>query len=450
MAGCLWDEGAVPDMDAPDGIPTMAARSEPKLAPKLVIVMKGYPRLSETFIAQELLSLQRRGLDFEIWSLREPTDGKVHPIHRAITAPVRYLPEYLYRAPRRVLGAWWRSRRLPGYPRARAQWLRDLARDPTPNRIRRFGQALVLADELPTSIRHLYVHFLHTPGSVTRYAADMRGLGWSCSAHAKDIYTIPTWDKAEKLGSMAWLVTCTAANVQHLRALAGSDSGKVHLQYHGLDGARFASVPRPASLTDGSGREPVRLLSVGRAVPKKGYDRLLQALALLPPDLQWRFEHVGGGEGLGALKAQAELLGLTARINWHGSATQDTVLERLRASDLFVLASRIADDGDRDGLPNVLMEAQSQALACVATAVSAIPELISDGETGLLVPPDDVPALAQALERLIRDPVLRQQLGAAGEVRVRSVFAHDATIDDLLALLRPHLANEATGRLEAT
>jgi glycosyltransferase involved in cell wall biosynthesis len=429
-------------MDAPVHTSAASAKLAPTLAPALAIVMKGYPRLSETFIAQELLSLQRRGLDFEIWSLREPTDGKTHPVHRAITATVRYLPEYLYRAPWRVLAAWWRTRKLPGYAAARAQWLLDLARDPTPNRVRRFGQALVLADELPASARHLYVHFLHTPGSVTHYAAVLRGLSWSCSAHAKDIYTIPAWEKAGKLRNMAWLVTCTAANVEHLRALAPETAAKVHLQYHGLDGARFAAGPRQLTLADGSGAEPVRLLSVGRAVPKKGYDRLLQALALLPAELNWQFEHVGGGDGLAALKAQAETLGLTARISWRGSATQETVLERLRASDLFVLASRIADDGDRDGLPNVLMEAQSQGLACVATAVSAIPELIRDGETGVLVPPDDVPALARALERLIREPALRQRLGTAGEARVRAEFAHDATIDDLLALLRPHLNAE--------
>jgi glycosyltransferase involved in cell wall biosynthesis len=174
-------------------------------------------------------------------------------------------------------------------------------------------------------------------------------------------------------------------------------------------------------------------------VPKKGYDKLLEALALLPPDLNWRFDHVGGGDGLAALKTRAVALGLARRITWHGSATQEQVLARLRAADLFVLASRIADDGDRDGLPNVLMEAQSQGLACVSTAVSAIPELIRDGETGLLVPPDDVPALAAALERLIREPGLREKLGAAGEARVRAVFAHDATVDDLLALLMPHL-----------
>jgi glycosyltransferase involved in cell wall biosynthesis len=368
-------------MDAPE--------AKAPASPILAIVMKGYPRLSETFIAQELLSLQRRGLAFEIWSLRDPTDGRQHALHRAISAPVRYLPEYLYRAPARILAAWWRVRQQPGYRAARAIWFADLRRDLTPNRVRRFGQALVLANELPGSVRHLYVHFLHTPASVTRYAATIRSLNWSCSAHAKDIYTIPDWEAAEKLGDMAWLVTCTAANVAHLQALAPDSAAKVHLQYHGLDGLRFAAGPRAVSLADGAGPEPVRLLSVGRAVPKKGYDRLLQALAALPPNLNWRFEHVGGGDGLKALKAQAAALGLAGRITWHGSATQDEVLVRLRAADLFVLASRIADDGDRDGLPNVLMEAQSQGLACVSTAVSAIPELIRDGGTGLLVPPDD-------------------------------------------------------------
>jgi glycosyltransferase involved in cell wall biosynthesis len=411
----------------------------PAVQPALAIVMKGYPRLSETFIAQELLSLQRRGLAFAIYSLRDPTDGKSHPVHRAITAPVRYLPEYLYKAPLRVLRAWRAVRDLPGYRPARGRWVADLWRDPTPNRVRRFGQAMVLAAELPESVRHLYVHFLHTPGSVTRYAAAMRGLSWSASAHAKDIYTIPDWEKADKLADMAWLVTCTAANVAHLRAAAPASADKVHLQYHGLDGTRFAAAERAPSMADGTPGRPVRILSVGRAVPKKGYDRLLDALALLPRDLAWTFEHVGGGDLLPALKARAAALGIAGRCAWRGSAAQEQVLGHLRAADLFVLASRIAGDGDRDGLPNVLMEAQSQGLACLSTAVSAIPELIRDGDTGLLVPPDDVPALAAALERLIRDPALRRRLGEAGEVRVRGEFAHHATIGSLLALLAPHL-----------
>src|SRR5262249_53243352 len=145
-------------------------------AGRVAFVLKGYPRLSETFIAQEILALEQRGLDILIVSLRHPTDKTVHPVHRKIAAERLYLPEYLYQEPRRVWRAWRRARLLPGYKAARRTWLADLRRDRTPNRIRRFGQALVLAVELPADIAHLHAHFIHTPASVTHYAAAMRGL----------------------------------------------------------------------------------------------------------------------------------------------------------------------------------------------------------------------------------------------------------------------------------
>ena len=144
----------------------------------VAFVLKGYPRLSETFIAQEIAALERRGLDIRIVSLRHPTDRVRHPIHDQIRAPVLYLPEYLKDEPRRVLAGWHRARILPGYRSARRVWLADLSRDPMPNRVRRWGQALVLAAELPADIFHLHAHFLHTPASVARYAAMLRGLPW--------------------------------------------------------------------------------------------------------------------------------------------------------------------------------------------------------------------------------------------------------------------------------
>ena len=187
---------------------------------RVAFVLKGYPRLSEAFIAQEIAALERRGLDILIVSLRRPTEDRLHPVHREIRAAVHYLPEYLYREPLRVMRAWLTVRKSPAYAAARAQWLRDLARDPTPNRIRRFGQALVLAAELPCDVGRLHAHFLHTPASVARYAAILRELPWSGSAHAKDIWTTPEWEKREKLAACDWLVTCTRANHAHLAALA--------------------------------------------------------------------------------------------------------------------------------------------------------------------------------------------------------------------------------------
>jgi len=399
-------------------------------AGRVALVLKGYPRLSEAFIAQEIAALERRGLECLIVSLRHPTDKRRHPVHAEIRAPLLYLPEYLYQEPLRVLRAWRRVRRWPSYAAARALWLADLRRDPTPNRVRRFDQALVLAAELPADVARLHVHFLHTPASVTRYCALLRSLPWSGSAHAKDIWTTPAWEKREKLAACAWLVTCTAANRDHLAALA--PPGRVELVYHGIDLARFPAPAAARPARDGrDAADPVVLLSVGRLVEKKGTDVLLEALARLPPSLHWRLVHAGGGPLRAKLEQRARALGIAARIAWRGALAQDALLEAYRAADLFVLASRIARDGDRDGLPNVLVEAQSQGLACVSTAVSAIPELIDDGATGVLVPAEAPEALAIALGALIGDPLRRAALGAAGQARVDAHFRLEANLERL-------------------
>jgi glycosyltransferase involved in cell wall biosynthesis len=401
----------------------------------VAFILKGYPRLSETFIAQEIRALERLGLTIIIVSLRNPTDPSVHPIHDEIRAPVRYLPEYLHEAPLRVWGAWRAIRRRAGYRLALRTWLGDLWRDPTRNRVRRFGQALVLAHEMPAEVGRLHAHFLHTPASVARYTSLITGLPWSVSAHAKDVWTTPEWEKREKLSSCEWLVTCTAAAADHLSALA--PPGAVELVYHGLDLARFPppGVERPAR--DGTDpAAPVVILSVGRAVEKKGFDNLLEALAALPATLHWRFEHVGGGDLLASLKCRATELGIGDRVTWLGPLTQEALLARYRGADLFALASRVAGDGDRDGLPNVLMEAQSQGLACLATRLSGIPELIEDGVTGCLVPPGDTATLADALAALISDPQRRLVLGEAGQTKVRRNFDAEQAIQRLAVKFR--------------
>jgi glycosyltransferase involved in cell wall biosynthesis len=257
------------------------------------------------------------------------------------------------------------------------------------------------------------------------------GLSWTVSAHAKDIWTVPVWEKRTKLAEARWVVTCTEAGRSHLACLAPRRNG-VALCYHGLDLERFPAAPPRSNGGDGSDpQHPVILLSVGRLVAKKGYEDLLAALALLPPGLEWRFVHIGGGTLRTALIRRAGRLGLSHKIEWRGALAQPDVLAGYREADLFVLASKVAKDGDRDGLPNVLIEAQSQRLACIATDVSGIPELIEQGVTGFLVPPDDPAGLAQAMCALIRDPARRAALGTAGERRVRSNFAMKSGIDVL-------------------
>jgi glycosyltransferase involved in cell wall biosynthesis len=393
---------------------------------RVAFVLKGYPRLSEAFIAQEIAALERRGLDILIVSLRRPSDARRHPVHEEIRAAVLYLPEYLLFEPFRVFSSWWKCRKSPAYRKTFQLWWRDLARDPTPNRVRRFGQALVLAAELPPDVHRLHAHFLHTPASVARYAALLRDLPWSGSAHAKDIWTTPDWEKREKLADCEWLVTCTGVNRDHLASLA--PPGRVELVYHGLDASRFPAPPQRAASNG-----PAAILSVCRLVEKKGVDTLLDALARLPSGLNWKLVHVGGGPLQRKLQSRARALGIAQRIEWRGPLTQEKLLMEYRKADLFVLASRIAADGDRDGLPNVLAEAQSQGLACVATRVSAIPELVKDGISGVLVEANDARALSAALQALIRDPARRGVLGRGGQREVLERFGLESNLARLAA-----------------
>lgn len=403
----------------------------------LVFLLKGYPRLSETFIAEEIRGLERRGFEIRIVAMRQPTDGRLHPVHAEIAAPVSYLPEYLHHDPFRVLRSWWAVRRAPGLAAAWRKFRYDLRRDFSRNRIRRFGQALVLAAELPPGVVQIHAHFIHTPASVAEYAATMTELPWSCSAHAKDIWTSPDWDLARKLEAARWTVTCTAAGLDRLRAL--SPRGKpVTLVYHGLDLGRFRPLQLLRPRRDGSDpADPVHLLAVGRAVEKKGFDVLVDALAIIPEAYAWRLVHVGGGPELPKLRTAAERRGLADRVAWLGPQDQTAVLEQYRQADLFVLPCRVAGDGDRDGLPNVLVEAQSQGLACLSTRVGGVPELIEDGINGRLVESEDAAALAAALIDLIRDPDLRRAYGRAGQGRVARLFDSTTSLDVLAGLLHP-------------
>ncbi len=393
----------------------------------LAIVVRGYPRLSETFISQEILALEKLGLLIEIYSLQPAGSQLVHSVHEEIAAKVIYLPEF----PSSHLGRMWRAfkgaRKLSGFNRAFWTFIKDLRRDFTITRCRRFAQAIVLACELPENTGHIYSHYLNRPTSVARYAAIMRELPWSFSAHAKDIWTTPEWEKREKIADAQWGTTCTRFGRNHLAGLAPlGEQNKVILTYHGLDIPRFPKPPQRREMRDGSNPEkPVRIVSVGRGVAKKGFDDLFNALGLLDPALNWTFVHIGDGALLDQMKKQVNDLGLSDRVEWLGAKTRDVVISTLRSSDLFVLASKIDAAGDRDGLPNVLMEALSQKLPCLATDVSGIPELINHGDSGWLVSPGDPEMMAEAAEKLIKDPELRKKLGDAGYKRLKVDFTLD-------------------------
>jgi glycosyltransferase involved in cell wall biosynthesis len=401
---------------------------------RIAVVMKGYPRLSETFIAQEILGLERRGIDFLIVALRQPYDPYIHDLHRQISAEVMYLPEYVKDDPGRVARAKKWAAAQPTYEAAKALFDADFARESNANRQRRWAQGCVFAHELPEDITWIHTHYLHTPCSASRYAAHLSGRRWSFSAHAKDIWTSPEWDLRTKLDDAEWGVTCTGVNAKYLKSLC-SNPDKVELVYHGLDFCCFPMPSEEPSTRDGSGA-PVQLISVGRAVEKKGYNDLLTALSKLPEELNWQFTHIGGGALSEKLKERADRLGLADKITWRGAQPREEVISSCQKADLFVLPSKLTKSGDRDGIPNVLVEAQSIGICCLSTSVSAIPELITDGETGRLVPPADPKTLANALKDLIKNPGERDRLGKASANNVRTNFATEPGLDHLAEKFR--------------
>ena len=406
----------------------------PETSPLTICALVNVWPRATTFIAQEFIGLEAHGIRLWLVAL-EYGDDRPDALHDCITAPVNYLPQKV--GTRVFFRAW---RKIPGGCRREA--LRMIRRDLLTTRkkpglkLRTFARAVLLAAQMPPETKLIYFHFLSPPGKFARYVGALTGLPLAGSAHAKDIWVTPEPDLRIVLEAAEWVTTCNLPGAERLRGLA-PDPDDVHLIYHGLDLRRFPKDPPERGPRDGSDpAAPVRLLSVGRAVEKKGFDVLLEALATLPTNLHWHWHHIGDGKRLPALKTQADTLGLTSRMSWSGGKDQQFVISAYRDSDLFVLPSRQAADGDQDGLPNVLMEAQTQALACLSTNFTAIPELIEDGRTGVLVPPGDVEALAKALTELIRSPERRQAIGMAGYERVRRDFRAEDGIAEIARLIR--------------
>lgn len=402
----------------------------------LAVVVKGFPRLSETFVARELEALEQRDLAFELHALRQPGKDAALTNYR-VRAVCQYLPEYLHDEPAAVLRAVLSASQLPGFGAALSLFRTHLGQDFSRARFRRFGQACVLATRLGPGVRHLHAHFAHSPASVVRYAAVMRKLSFSISAHAKDVWTDNEWDLREKLSAASFVAICNRAGHQRLAALMPQE--RLHLIHHGIDPDLVSHEAR-AQARDGSDeRNPARLVCVARAVEKKGVGTLLRALALLPKDLHVRLDHYGDGELLGSLIEQSRSLGLSGRVLFHGATPHDRVMSALDESDLFVLPASVAESGDRDGIPNALLEAKARGVCVLAGDAGGTGEAVTDGFTGMLVPPGVADVLALRLEDLVRKPLLRQSLAQNGLRRDAGLFDAAAGHDALARLFRDRI-----------
>jgi glycosyltransferase involved in cell wall biosynthesis len=390
---------------------------------RVAYVLKMYPRFSETFVLNELLELERQGVELHVFSLKRPNDGISHADVARLHAPVTYLPESL---PGLV------ARQLPALRRHTRRYLGVLARALRSRRlssVKHVLQAGAIAPQLEAGgFTHVHAHFASGTTSVALHASRLTGVTYSFTAHAKDIFldTVRPVDLARKLRSARFAVTVSDFNVRRLAPLANGTS--LVRVYNGLDLDRFVrdGVPRA---------RPPLALAVGRLIEKKGFADLVRACALLAANgTDFRCAIVGKGPLEPSLRELIRSLGVERRVELAGPVPRERLLELYPRAAVFAAPCVVAGDGNRDGLPTVLVEAMACGVPVVATPVTGIPELVEDEVTGLLVPEHDAEALAAALARILQDAQLAKRLATAARARIESGFDLTRNVASLRAL----------------
>ena len=381
---------------------------------KVGYVLKRFPRLSETFILNELLELERQGVELTVFSLLRPPEEARHDLLDELKAQVIYLPSGSSANGLTVRAGQGGGK---GSKLALSELIAEPALDDAvagklPQDLVTLGCKALSVAMLSRSLglTHLHAHFASDATSVAMLAARIAGIDYSFTAHARDIYhtySTPERDdaaRALKIARSAFMVTVSDYNARHLKAVAGSAAAnKVHRLYNGIDLSRF-----PAKF---DGREEDTILAVGRLVEKKGFSDLVAACRKLADDGQpFACRIIGEGPLHDELAGQIERLGLTGRVALEGAMPQERLRAIMATATVFALPCIVTESGDRDGLPTVLLEAQARGLPCVSTRVAGVPEIIEHGETGLLCEPHEPAELATALAALLGDGQLRERI----------------------------------------
>lgn len=403
----------------------------PHAPPDAVAYVVGtYPLLTTTFIDREIRILRGLGVTVDVVSLRRP-HGRLSPAQAEAAADVRYvLPvspwelltshvRFLFTRPRTFLGTLWHVL-TRDHPSLRSR-LKTLLH---------FGEGVQVADILGRrrAYTRIHAHFVDRAATVALVAGRLLDLPYSATAHANDIYVNPVM-LHEKLAAADFVATCTEYNAAHLRGSYPKVGDKVVCIHHGLDSERYEPPNR-----GGAGLPSI--VAVGQLKEKKGLTYLIAACdELRRRGHEVACDIVGEGPLRDELEAQIRAAGLEGRVRLHGALEHADVVELYRTAALFALPCVTAGDGDRDGIPNVILEAMAMELPIVSTNHSGIPEAVEDGVNGILVPQRDVGTLTHALDRLLGDPVQRREMGRAGRRIVLERF--DVAVN--VKLLMTHL-----------
>jgi glycosyltransferase involved in cell wall biosynthesis len=274
---------------------------------------------------------------------------------------------------------------------------------------------------------HIHAHFLNQSATIALIIQRMLDVPYSVTVHASGEFFATPMMIREKLAGAKFIATCTKYNRDHLEEV-GKDlfGGKVLVNYHGLDLEKYhRNKPKPAA--------PPLILSVGQLRERKGMIYLVQACGILQDrGIDFRCRIIGEGPEREALEREIERLGLAEKVTLAGALPQEQVIPEYEAANLFVLPTVLSESGDRDGIPNVILEAMAMELPVISTWNSAIPEAVRDGENGLLVPPKDIPALADALEKILTDSIFAAKLANEACRTVREQFDPQRNIQVLV------------------
>ncbi len=399
---------------------------------QLAYLYSRYPVISQTFCDMEMLEMERRGHDLLIGAVHPPLTSLRHQHFTRFRAPVHYAP------PAAIMALWQKKTTAAG------RWPEALIKEhdrkygpafKAPLRARNASYFAALFAQ--HGIRHFHVHFANRAAHTALFLKEISGIPFSVTAHGQDFMTDLGQD--DLLREICAAAEFVAVETEYSRGLlqkrCPESADKIHRVYNGLD---LAHLPAPSSQDRALG--PLSILSIGRLVAFKGFEFLIEACAeLVRRRIDFRCQIVGDGPLRGKLTTMIADLDLTERVELCGSLSQDDVYEKLRACDVFALASVIDAEGASDVFPTVIMEAMACARPVVSTTIAGIPESVIDGETGWLVSPHDSGALAESLARL-SDPALRARFGSAGRARMTSEFNVAKTIEPLVQLFEQCLA----------
>jgi glycosyltransferase involved in cell wall biosynthesis len=409
--------------------------------PFLGMILKGYPRISETFISNEILLLEKSGFPIHLFSMRRPRENFTHESVTEIQANVDYLPETLLRPLPRLMyhNCLLAAQKPKAYAAAFKIAIRRFLRTRRSATIKHLFQAGYLVHHLLPGrrIAHLHAHFAHSPTSVAMFANILSGLPFSFTAHAKDIYTSDPRQLREKLTLAQFAVTCTDYNRRYLSELHDGKPASIFCVYHGIDTRLFTLDEQTHQVP----AKPYQILTVARLIAKKGLPTVYRALKVMHQG-GVPFEHtlIGDGEDREKVLSIIKNLNLDPHTRWLGTQPHDVVLNAYRQAHLFVLGCEVAANGDRDGIPNVLLESMAMGVPVVATAISAIPELVETEKTGLLVQPGEPRQLAEAMIRMLTETDLRTRIIPAARQRVLQDFDNKNLIGDLAHIYRNEMA----------